>query len=175
MNSCPYLKGKYSPVFIVHRLAIDQIGLALSGFSEWTYPVNAAEIADRMGFAAGELILEVGHDQDCDADLRDAIIAKVGSPLLGSDSDEVVDGVLLWFRDDDGDLVDELVDALTYLSETGPIWLLTPKVGVEGHLDAVDIQDAAPTAGLTQTVSFLASANWSATRLVARKNSSGKK
>jgi hypothetical protein len=56
---------------------------------------------------------------------------------LGSDSDEVVDGVLLWFREDDGDLVDELVDALTYLTETGPIWLLTPKVGVDGHVDAV--------------------------------------
>jgi hypothetical protein len=45
--------------------------------------VNAAEIADRMGFASGELILEVGYDQDCDPDLRDAIVAKIGSPLLG--------------------------------------------------------------------------------------------
>jgi hypothetical protein len=128
-----------------------------------------------MGFASGELILEVGRDEDCDADLRAAIEAKSGSPLLGSESDEVVDAVLLWFREDDGDLVDELVDALTYLSETGPIWLLTPKVGVEGHVEAADIQDAAPTAGLTQTVSFLASTNWSATRLVARKSQSGKK
>lgn len=137
--------------------------------------MNAAEVADRMGFASGDVVLEVGHDQDCDADLRDAIIARIGSPLLGSDSDEVVDAVLLWFRDDDGDLVDELVDALTYLSESGPIWLLTPKVGVDGHVEAADIQDAAPTAGLTQTVSFLASTNWSATRLVARKSASAKK
>lgn len=128
-----------------------------------------------MGFASGDLVLEVGHDQDCDADLRAAISAKSGSPLLGSDSDEVVDAVLLWFREGDGDLVDELVDALTYLSETGPIWLLTPKVGVEGHVEAADIQDAAPTAGLTQTVSFLAAANWSATRLVARKSQPTKK
>lgn len=137
--------------------------------------MNAAEVADRMGFASGDLVLEVGQDQDCDADLRDAIIARIDSPLLGSDSDEVVDAVLLWFREDDGDLVDELVDALTYLSESGPIWLLTPKVGVDGHVEAADIQDAAPTAGLSQTVSFLASTNWSATRLVARKSGSAKK
>ena len=137
--------------------------------------MNAAEVADRMGFASGDLVLEVGHDQDCDADLREAIIAKSGSPLLGSESDEVVDAVLLWFREGDGDLVDELVDALTYLSESGPIWLLTPKVGIDGHVEAADIQDAAPTAGLSQTVSFLASTNWSATRLVARKPGSNKK
>ena len=137
--------------------------------------MNAAEVADRMGFASGDLVLEVGHDQDCDADLREAIIAKSGSPLLGSESDQVVDAVLLWFREDDGDLVDELVDALTYLSESGPIWLLTPKVGIDGHVEAADIQDAAPTAGLSQTVSFLASTNWSATRLVARKSGSNKK
>ena len=128
-----------------------------------------------MGIASGQLILEVGFDEDCDLDLREAIVAKSGSALLNDDSDEVVDAVLLWFREEDGDLVDELVDALTYLSETGPIWLLTPKVGQEGHVEAADIQDAAPTAGLTQTVSFLASTNWSATRLVARKSGSPKK
>jgi len=128
-----------------------------------------------MGIASGQLILEVGFDDDCDLDLREAIVAKSGSALLNDDSDEVVDAVLLWFREEDGDLVDELVDALTYLSETGPIWLMTPKVGQEGHVEAADIQDAAPTAGLTQTVSFLASTNWSATRLVARKSGSPKK
>ena len=128
-----------------------------------------------MGIASGQLILEVGFDDDCDLDLRAAIVAQSGSALLNDDSDEVVDAVLLWFREEDGDLVDELVDALTYLSETGPIWLLTPKVGQEGHVEAADIQDAAPTAGLTQTVSFLASTNWSATRLVARKSGSPKK
>jgi len=128
-----------------------------------------------MGIASGQLILEVGFDDDCDLDLREAIVAQSGSALLNDDSDEVVDAVLLWFREEDGDLVDELVDALTYLSETGPIWLLTPKVGQEGHVEAADIQDAAPTAGLTQTVSFLASTNWSATRLVARKSGSPKK
>ena len=61
------------------------------------------------------------------------------------------------------------MDALTYLSETGPIWVLTPKVGRDGHVEPSDIQDAAPTAGLSQTSSFSIAADWSATRLVARK------
>jgi len=128
-----------------------------------------------MGVTPGQLILEVGFDDECDQDLRQAIAAKSGWPLLGEGSDQVVDAVLLWFRDGENDLVDELVDVLTYLSESGPIWLMTPKVGQSGHVDAADIQDAAPTAGLTQTVSFLAATNWSATRLVARKSQSSKK
>jgi len=136
--------------------------------------VNAAESADRMGIAPGELILEVGFDGDCDLGLRQAIEARSKGSLLGEDSDEVVDAVIVWFREDDGDLVDHLVDALTYLSESGRIWLMTPKVGQDGHVGAADIQDAVPTAGLTQTVSFLAAPEWSATRLVARKSSSKK-
>ena len=109
-------------------------------------------VIERLGLNAGDLVLEIGHDGDCDAELRAAITAHVGSPFIGGDAQEVVDAVLLWFREDDGDLVDELVDALTYLSETGPIWLMTPKAGRDGHVEPSDIQDAAPTAGLSQTV-----------------------
>jgi len=47
---------------------------------------------------------------------------------------------------------------------------LTPKVGLEGHVEPSDIQDAAPTAGLTQTVTFLVAQDWTATKLVARKS-----
>ena len=125
---------------------------------------------ERMEIRAGELILEVGRDADCDRNLRTAIASKSGLEMLAGQVDEVVDAVLLWWREGDGDLVDELVDALTFLSETGPIWLLTPKVGIDGHVEPSDIQDAAPTAGLTQTVSFLAAPNWTATKLVARKS-----
>ncbi len=124
-----------------------------------------------MGFAPGQLILEVGADSDIAQDLRLSLIAKTGSDLLDSDSTEVVDAVLIWWREDDGDLVDELVDALTFLADSGSIWLMTPKSGRPGHVEPSDIQDAAPTAGLSQTVSFSASADWTATRLVARKTS----
>jgi len=126
-------------------------------------------VVERLGLSAGDLILEIGHDQDCDNELRAALEAKTASKFIEESASEVVDAVLLWWREEDGDLVDELVDALTYLSEDGPIWLLTPKVGRDGYVEPSDIQDSAPTAGLSQTVSFSAGADWSATKLVARK------
>ena len=132
-------------------------------------PQGLAVSVERLGIVPGELILEIGHDSDCDDHLRKAIIQKSGTELLSGHVDEVVDAVILWWRDGDGDLVDDLVDGLTYLSESGPIWLFTPKVGIDGHVEASDIQDAAPTAGLTQTVSFLVAPNWTATKLVTRK------
>ena len=76
--------------------------------------------------------------------------------MLGEDSDEVVDVVLLWFRDDDGDLVDTLVDSLAPLAANGVIWLLTPKAGRDGHVEPSDVGEAAPTAGLSQTSSISA-------------------
>jgi len=122
-----------------------------------------------MGFAKDDLVLEVGHDSDCDSTIRDQIMAITGTAFLEGSTSEVVDGVLLWWRDGDGDLVDELMDGLTYLSETGPIWVLTPKAGRDGHVEPSDIQDAAPIAGLSQTSTLVVANDWTATRLVARK------
>jgi hypothetical protein len=123
----------------------------------------------RMGFAAGELILEVGYGPDCDDVLRSEIVAITGTQLLEGETTQVVDAVILWWRDGDGDLVDELMDALTYLTETGPIWVLTPKLGRDGHVESSDIQDAAPIAGLSQTSTIALAQDWAGTRLVARK------
>jgi hypothetical protein len=122
-----------------------------------------------MGFEKGQIILEVGYGSDCDEDFRKQLIEITGEPLIENETSEVVDAVLIWFREDDGDLADELVDALTYLSESGPIWVLTPKVGREGHVHPSDIQDAANTAGLSQTSTIAAAPNWSATKIVHRK------
>lgn len=124
-----------------------------------------------MGFTKDDLVLEVGFASDCDSTLRDDIMAITGTKFLEGSTTEVVDGVILWWRDGDGDLVDELMGALTYLSETGPIWVMTPKVGREGHVEPSDIQDAAPTAGLSQTSTLSIAKDWNATRLVARKAS----
>ena len=135
-----------------------------------------AATVDRLGIKIDQLILEVGFDTtDCDQVIRDAINAKTGNKYLDATSQVVVDAVILWWRDGDGDLVDELVDALTYLTEDGPIWLFTPKVGRPGYVEPSDIQDAAPTAGMSQTTSFSACADWSATRLIARHAGSNKK
>jgi hypothetical protein len=122
-----------------------------------------------MGFAKDDLILEVGLDSDCDSTIRDQIMGITGTAFLEDAAAEVVDAVVLWWREGDGDLVDELMDALTYLSETGPIWVLTPKAGREQHVEPSDIQDAAPIAGLSQTSTIALAGDWSATRLVARK------
>lgn len=123
-----------------------------------------------MGFTADQLILEIGHSKDCDEALRQEIIGITSNQFLSGDVHEVVDAVLIWWRDGDGDLIDELVDGLTYLSETGQIWVLTPKAGRPMHVEPSDIQDAAPIAGLSQTSTLAVAPDWSATRLVARKS-----
>ena len=122
-----------------------------------------------MGLAKDDLVLEVGLDTDCDSTLRDQLMAITGTQFLEGSTSEVVDAVILWWREGDGDLVDELMDGLTYLSETGPIWVLTPKVGRDGHVEPSEIQDAAPIAGLSVTSTIALAKDWTATRLVARK------
>ena len=125
--------------------------------------------AERLGIKPGQVVQEIGYDDDCDEQLRGAITQVDGVELVDEDYDDVVDVVLLWWRDGDGDLVDALVDALTPLADGGYIWLLTPKAGREGHVEPSDIGEAAPTAGLSQTSSVSAARDWSGTRLVAPK------
>jgi hypothetical protein len=122
-----------------------------------------------MGFEPGELVLELGYSSDADQTLREAISAVTGTALIEDQTEEVVDAVIIWWREGDGDLEDELVDALTYLTESGSIWVLTPKAGRDGHVEPSDIQDAAPNVGLSQTSSLSVATDWNATRLVARK------
>ncbi|GGK19644.1 hypothetical protein GCM10010124_10310 [Pilimelia terevasa] len=123
-------------------------------------------LVDRM-FEPDTAVMEIGYDDDVDAELRDAIIDRCGD-LLDDDTDEVVDAVLMWWRDGDGDLVDELVDALSPLAEDGIIWLVTPKSGRDGHVEPSEMSEAAPTAGLQQTSTLNVGKDWSAARLVAR-------
>lgn len=132
-------------------------------------------VAARMGIQSGFLVLQRGFADDSDSQLSKEVAETSGSELLDENSKEVVDAVITWWREDDGDLVDELVDCLTYLTDGGQVWLLTPKVGRDGHVEPSDIQDAAPTAGMSQTTSFSACADWSATRLIARHAGSNKK
>jgi Protein of unknown function (DUF3052) len=125
--------------------------------------------AARLGLRAGMVLLEIGWDHDCDEPLRTAIEAVIGQPMVDEDYEDVVDGVLLWWREDDGDLVDALVDALTPLAAGGVVWLLTPKSGRDGHVESSDIGEAAPTAGLSATSTVAAAQDWTGTRLVAPK------
>jgi hypothetical protein len=126
-------------------------------------------LAERLGIEPGMVVQELGYDDDVDHELRDSIEERSGNEILDEDADEVVDVVLLWWREDDGDLVDALVDALRPLGDSGTIWLLTPKSGRDGHVPPSDISEAAPTAGLSQTSSISAARDWSGARLVTPK------
>jgi hypothetical protein len=127
-------------------------------------------LAERLGIAEGQVVQVLGDTSDIDDELLDDVASRTGAELiLGDDTDEVVDVVLLWWREDDGDLVDALVDALTNLGDSGVVWLLTPKAGRDGHVEPSDIDEAAPTAGLSSTRSTSAAPEWSGTRLVSPK------
>jgi hypothetical protein len=122
-----------------------------------------------LGISQGDAVQEIGWDTDCDEQLRADIAAACGSTLLDEDADEVVDVVVLWWREDDGDLVDALVDAITPLTDNGTVWLLSPKPGRAGHVEAADIAEASPIAGLQQTSTVSAAPDWQGTRLVSPK------
>ena len=125
--------------------------------------------AARLGLRAGQVVQEIGYDDDCDDELRADIEALTGTALLDEEPEDVVDVVMVWWREGDGDLVDALVDALTDLADGGVVWLMTPKKGRPGHVEPSDIGDAAPTAGLSSTSSVSAAPEWQGTRLVAPK------
>lgn len=125
--------------------------------------------AERLGFKPGLVIQELGWDNDTDDDLRVAIEDMIDADMVDGDYGNVVDAVVLWWREEDGDLVDGLVEALTDLVGGGAIWLLTPKIGRANAVEPADIAEAAPIAGLAQTTSATVSADWAATRLVAPK------
>lgn len=67
--------------------------------------------AVRLGFQPEQVVQEIGYDDDVDQELRESIEEVIGSDLVDEDYDDVADAVVLWFRDDDGDLTDALVDA----------------------------------------------------------------
>lgn len=127
--------------------------------------------AARLGFRPGQVVQELGWDEDTDDDLRIDIEDLTGGELLDQGAGDVADVVLQWWRDDDGDLTDALVDSLGDLAPGGVVWLLTPKVGRDGAVEASDIADAALTAGLSTTTTVSAGEEWAGTKLVAPKGS----
>ncbi|GAA1937855.1 DUF3052 domain-containing protein [Nocardioides marmoribigeumensis] len=131
---------------------------------------DTKDAGGRLGLTRGDVVQEFGWDEDVDDDLRVQVENAVDGDLVDGDYGNVVDAVLLWWREDDGDLVDALVDALTDLADGGVIWLLTPKVGRPGEVEAADITEAAPIAGLAVTTTMSICADWTATRLAAPKN-----
>jgi len=135
---------------------------------------GVTNLVDRLGIEPSSVVMEIGYDEDVDEELRDAVIDRCGE-IVDEDTDEVVDVVLLWWREDDGDLVETLMDARSPLAETGVIWLLSPKPGRPGHIEPAEITDAVRAVGFQQTSSINAARDWSGARLVTPKAGRGKR
>ncbi|MFE4689079.1 DUF3052 domain-containing protein [Streptomyces sp. NPDC056749] len=131
--------------------------------------------AVRLGFEPGQVVQEIGYDDDVEQELREGIEATIGQELVDEDYDDVADVVLLWFRDEDGDLTDALVDAIGLIEDGGTVWLMTPKTGRDGYVEPSDINEAAQTAGLAQTKSINAGKDWTGSRLVTPKGAKAKR
>ncbi|MFD0337921.1 DUF3052 domain-containing protein [Streptomyces sp. NPDC127117] len=131
--------------------------------------------AARLGFEPGQVVQEIGYDDDVEQELREGIEATIGQDLVDEDYDDVADVVLLWFRDEDGDLTDALVDAIGLIEDGSTVWLMTPKTGRDGYVEPSDINEAAQTAGLSQTKSINAGKDWTGSRLVTPKAAKAKR
>ena len=131
---------------------------------------QATGMGDRLGLKPGMVVQELGWDEDTDDELRVAIEDAIDADMVDGDYGNVVEAVIYWWRDDDGDLVDALMDSLTDLVGGGVVWLLTPKVGRPGAVDPADIAEAAEIAGLANTTTAGVSKDWTASRLVAPKS-----
>ncbi|WP_033294907.1 DUF3052 domain-containing protein [Amycolatopsis jejuensis] len=133
-----------------------------------------AGVAESLGIKPDMVVQEIGWDEDVDDDVRAAIEETTGGELLDEDAQEVIDVVLLWWRENDGDLGDALVDARSPLDENGVIWVLTPKTGQPGHVEPSEIAEAVPQVGLAQTANISVGPGWLGTRLVSPKSSKAK-
>ncbi|MFD9412964.1 DUF3052 domain-containing protein [Streptomyces sp. NPDC059989] len=129
---------------------------------------HAENLAARLGFQSEQVVQEIGYDDDVDQEFRDVVEELVGD-LVDEDYDDVTDAVLLWFREDDGDLADALVDATELIEDGALILLLTPKTGRPGYVEASDIKEAAETAGLSLAKGLPVGKEWAATKLVTPK------
>ena len=107
--------------------------------------------ASRLGVNPGDVVQEIGWDDDADCAISEAIEDAIGAELLDEDADDPCDTILLWFRDGDGDLVDDLVDVARGLGPGGRIWLMTPGAGSTGVVPPSEIAESAQLAGFTQT------------------------
>ena len=123
----------------------------------------------KLGFTPGQVVQELGWDEDADHALRVAVEAVTGSPLEDEGYGDGADAALVWFRAEDEDLVDVLVDGLTNLVGNGFLVLCTPRAGRDGHVEPSEIEDAAVTAGLHPAGSVQVCRDWSVVRLVTPK------
>jgi len=132
-----------------------------------TGPVDAAGV-HQLGLKPGMVVEELGWDEDVDEGFRQAVMEAIDADLV-EESQESVDAVILWLREDDGDVIDLLIDALTDLGPAGFLWVLAPRIGRPGHVPQSALNEGAVAAGLALTTSATVSKTWSAHKIVRPK------
>lgn len=131
---------------------------------------SSSPLAEVLGFSPGQIVQEFGYDDDVDLDLRDGIEDLIGGELEDEDSHEIVDAVVMWWREGDGDLTDAMVDTLTTLAPGAPVWVVIPKAGRDGHVTPGEVQEAAGIAGLRVMSTVSLAPDWTGTRMASRAN-----
>ncbi|MDN5816181.1 MAG: DUF3052 domain-containing protein [Yaniella sp.] len=142
----------------------------MSNSSSGKNPDNNHYIGE-LELAVGDVVQELGWDEDIDFEFRNGLEDALGEEFLMEEDQEPVDAVLLWWREDDGDiseLTDALENATTNLDENAPIWLLIPRASRPGHVSPMDVGESAHVAGLRTTITAGVSEDWLATRLERR-------
>ena len=131
---------------------------------------SSSSLSEVLSFTTGQIVQEIGYDDDVDLDLRDAIEDLIGDELEDEDTQELVDAVVLWWRDGDGDLTDALVDTLRNIEPGAPVWVMLPKAGRPGHVMPGEIQECSGIAGLRVMRSVSLAPDWTGTRLASRSS-----
>ncbi|MDN6172888.1 MAG: DUF3052 domain-containing protein [Yaniella sp.] len=142
----------------------------MSNSSSGKNPDNNHYIGE-LELAVGDVVQELGWDEDIDFEFRNALEDALGEEFLMEEDQEPEDAVLLWWREDDGDiseLTDALENATTNLDDNAPIWLLIPRASRPGHVSPMDGGESAHVAGLRTTITAGVSEDWLATRLERR-------
>ncbi|SDU81492.1 DUF3052 family protein [Arcanobacterium phocae] len=126
------------------------------------------------GFGQGAIVQEFGYDDDVAFELREAIETATGIELEDEDYRGVADGVLAWWRSDDGDvddLTDYLVDVAASLdSDLSVVWLVVPAPREKLHVPTDIVNDAATTAGMSVTSSMGIGSHWTAYRITVSRS-----
>ncbi|QJC21648.1 DUF3052 family protein [Arcanobacterium buesumense] len=136
--------------------------------------MSGSTAGEAYGFGKGAIVQEFGYDDDVAFELREDIETATGVELEDEDYRGVADGVLAWWRADDGDvddLTDYLVDVAASLdSDLSVVWLVVPAPREDLHVPTDVVNEAAKTAGMSVTRTMGVGAHWTAYRITVSRS-----
>ncbi|SHN35903.1 DUF3052 family protein [Streptomyces yunnanensis] len=112
-----------------------------------------------LGFKPGDTVREIGFREGIDHEFRQIIAAVTGQALRTKYSHSTT-CTLLWFRAEDGRLINSLHDAAKQLKRGSTIVLLTPKAGQDGYVRTTYINHATEALDLVETKTVSAGEQW---------------